>query len=532
MIHIKFKYIFLLIIFINIFTVNVYSYDINNVYGDKIKIGIYKNEPYAYVDEQGNVSGYYPEFINILQKKYNFEYEYVICNFADGLKMLEDSEIDIMFGVAITNKRKDKIIFNKYRVSLETHSIATNLDIDVGDLDKLEGLRLGLIREAANSEWFLNLLDSRGITIIPVYDDNFDDLEELLAKDEIDVMVSDKVDSAEYNIIYKFDGSQVYIAGNKNNTNLLNNIDKVIEELEHKENSEISQLYEKYFGNNKSSKFMKSIIIDSIFLIIILLFMIPKFKMKKIRNKIKQRLINNSYFLNYQPIYNPRNNEIVGFESLLRLKENNKIIAPYEFIPEIEKANMLYDVSLWILNQIIKDYEKIKDFKCVKGKDFYISINLSLNEIENKSFVSNAIKILSNSKLGPNKISLEIIERVKINDLDKITTYITELKNSGFKIAIDDFGVEYSNLDVIRKLDFDIIKVDKYFIDAICHDEVQREIVLFINKIACFTKKSIVLEGVEHINQHNMIKSINNENLYVQGYLYNRPMSIEYIQKI
>ena len=134
--------------------------------------------------------------------------------------------------------------------------------------------------------------------------------------------------------------------------------------------------------------------------------------------------------------------------------------------------------------------------------------------------------------MGDNKICLEIVEKVKINDLEKINTYITDLKRNGFKIALDDFGVEYSNLDRIMKLNFDIIKVDKYFIDSICEDEVQREIVLFIIKIAYFTKKSIILEGVENMNQHNLIKNIDNENLHVQGYLYSKPISIDDIQKL
>ena len=277
---------------INIFTVNVYSDEVNNIDVDKIKIGIYKDEPYAFIDDEGNISGYYPELIELLQKKYNFEYEYVICNFYDGLKMLEDNEIDVMFGVAITNKRKDKLIFNKYRVCVETHSILTNRDITSGDLESLEGLRVGLVRGGLNSEWFLNLLDSRGITIIPVYADNFDDLEDLLKKDKVDAMISDKINTDEYNVMYRFAGNQVYIAGNKNNSDILNNFDKAIEELGDMGSGEIVTLYEKYFDNNRIYKIIRAIIIDGIFLILIILFVIPKLKIRKMKNKIKQRLIN------------------------------------------------------------------------------------------------------------------------------------------------------------------------------------------------------------------------------------------------
>ena len=187
---------------------------------------------------------------------------------------------------------------------------------------------------------------------------------------------------------------------------------------------------------------------------------------------------------------------------------------------------MLFDVSLWILQQAIKDYIILKTSPYFVDKDFYISINVSLSEIENKEFVVKAIEILSASRIGPNKICLEIIEKVKINDLSKITKYINVLKNAGFKIAIDDFGVEYSNLDIIRKLDFDIIKIDKYFIDTICDDALHKNIILFINTLASSLGKSVVLEGIETIEQDNFIKHINNENLYVQGYYYSKPKAL------
>ena len=193
---------------------------------------------------------------------------------------------------------------------------------------------------------------------------------------------------------------------------------------------------------------------------------------------------------------------------------------------------MLYDISLWILEKAIYDYYKIKKYKSMHEKDFYISINISLNEIENDDFVKKYINILSKSNLGPNKICLEIIERVKINDLNKITRNINLLKVAGFKIAIDDFGVEYSNLDVLHKLDVDIIKVDKNFVDGIGKDMIKSETILFISRIARAKNKSIVLEGVEEEEQHIEIKKIKNEHLYVQGYYYNKPMNIESIANL
>ena len=120
---------------------------------------------------------------------------------------------------------------------------------------------------------------------------------------------------------------------------------------------------------------------------------------------------------------------------------------------------MLFEISLWILKRVISEYEEIRTYDCVKNQDFYISINISLNELENPRFVKAVKEILAQSNLGPNKICLEIVERIKTKHLSKVSKNLMLLKQAGFKIAIDDFGTEYSNLHLLLNLDTDIIKL-------------------------------------------------------------------------
>ena len=147
-----------------------------------------------------------------------------------------------------------------------------------------------------------------------------------------------------------------------------------------------------------------------------------------------------------------------------------------------------------------------------------------MKEIENDDFVDIAIRLLKESNLGHQKICLEIIERFKMNDEDKIAQNIRRLKQAGFKLAIDDFGVEYSNLDIFQKLDVDIIKVDKMIIDGIGKDAIKEEIILFISRLADIGNHFVVLEGIEEASQDTKIKEMKNDRLYVQGYYYNKPM--------
>lgn len=439
-----------------------------------------------------------------------------------------------MPGIAVIVDERD-IIYNNYSINNEKFGIYSKENIQMSDLKNIENLTLGLVKDDYNAQWILEFFRANEINIKTIIKETYDELVELLNRNEIHLMIDGVYNKNENNKIYEFSSKQVYIAGNKNSRNILNNIDKAIYDFQTKGKNEICLLRNKYFEENtraSSSEYITIFLItNAVFLILLIWLIFPIIKRKIIIDKIKDRMNREQYLLQYQPIYNPRSEEIIAFEGLLRLKgENEKLISPYEFIPEIENNNMLFDVSIWILKKVITDYKKIQKFQFMKERNFYISINISLKEIENDKFVEKVIEILSKSNLENNSICLEIVERVKMNDINKITRNIDLLKNAGFKIAIDDFGVEYSNLDILQKLDFDTIKVDKNFVDGIDKDIIRNEIIKFISTIAIVKNKSVVLEGVEELSQDIAIKKIENELLYVQGYYYNKPMYIEQIK--
>ena len=529
----KFKYLALIMIIINMFYINPYAENLKQ--DEIIKVGIYEYKPYSYIGKNGEVKGYYSELLGLLQKQGNFKYEYVVCDFSDGLKQLEYGDIDIMLGLTITQDRKEKILFNKNRIAIEKHGIYTDKNIQYGDLEKLNGLRIGLVEESVSSEWILSYLEFKNIKVEPVFDKKFHNLEDLLKEDKVDLIMADVGMDTEYNLVYEFTADQVYIGANKNKAYIIDYLDELIEENSKDDDNAMVELWKKYFNPVDKLNYIQHVSM-AIMLIIILgmvciFIIIPKMKLRSIKSKIRNRMNNNSYFLHYQPIYNPKTNEVVAFEALIRLKDKNEnIIPPYRFISEIEDNNMLAELSIWILNKITSDYYMISSYENINN--IYISMNVSLNEIENEEFVDNAIEILLKSNIESKRICLEITERVKMENLDNLKKSIKRLKDAGFKIAIDDFGVEYSNLDVLKKLDFDVIKLDKYFIDDVCDCNIKEEIIMFMYKIAKRNGKALIIEGVEDKSQNELIKSIYNERLYVQGYLYNKPMPIEQIKLI
>lgn len=527
--------IVLILLIFNILSMNEKSTKIQSE--NIVKVGVYEYEPYIYLDRNGNVTGYYNDLLKLINKKYDFSYEYVEYNISEGIDKLKNCDIDIMLGLPIDSRLNEDIIFNQQSIDEEEFGVFSKENIIMSDLKSSKNLKLGLVEDDFNAEWVLKFFKQNNINTEVVYKKNYKELSQLMKEDKIDIMVDNPYKKNKYKMIYKFAGEPIYIAGNKNSSGILANIDKAIEEYRLQNNDSIEKLQLRYFDEDYKkdliNKFILILISFILFLLITFIKIIPQIKKINTKKKIKYKMNKDKYLLQYQPIYNPRNKEIIGFEGLLRLlDEENKLVPPYKFIPEIEKNDMLFDISLWILKKAIEDYNKIKNYKCVSNKNFYISLNISLNEIENDNFVKQAIEILSKSNLEKNNICLEVIERFKINNTNKANKNIKLLRENGFKIAIDDFGIEYSNLDILEKLHIDTIKIDKNFVDGIGKDIIKNEIVLFISKIAKITNKSVVLEGVEEEHQDTIIKKIENDSIYVQGYYYNKPMYLEDIEKL
>ncbi|MGL5752290.1 MAG: EAL domain-containing protein, partial [Paraclostridium sp.] len=299
-----------------------------------------------------------------------------------------------------------------------------------------------------------------------------------------------------------------------------------------------SVLYKVNYNKSEQSKEIigrfseLSILIIVILLCIVMYYIIYPLIIKlRERKKVRLYIKNNNYLLNYQPIVNPQNSEIIGFEGLLRLKLEDKIIFPNVIISQIEQTNMMGEVSIWILNQLIKDYKEISNIDNI-NKDFYISMNISLKEIENDKICEVLANMLKHSNLSKNSICIEITENELGKDHDKISENIKKLKEAGFIIAIDDFGVDYSNLSFIDKFEFNIIKLDKYFIDNIKHSIAVQSLMDAVSYIANKKGISIVVEGVEEAKQKEYIKNIDLDIFFIQGYYYSKPVDIDKIKDI
>lgn len=527
-------------IFVIVLLGSIYTQDEEKDSNEVLKVGFYNYSPYYYL-ENGKPSGYYNDVLNIICEDLDIKYEYVPVGISEAVNMLEKGEVDLILGINRTTERMEKFLYTNNYISMETYGIYTNKNIQYGNLHELENLKFAYIDGEANSDWIMELLKNSGVNVTPVSVNSYEELNKLLLTGDVDASISNVNSEDIHNArkIFEYSAGPVYIAANKEHEELIKNIDNKLESYEKSKNNPINKLEKTYFKKDLVLS-VDSIISISILIVVIIATMafliykskLPERNKKKIQNSIREKIDKEKYFLQYQPIVNPKERHIVGFEGLLRLNENGKVLTPYYFIKDIENNDMLFEISLYLLRNAIKDYYIISKYENIDNDNIYISINMSLKEIENDEFISCICDMAKELKMKEQSICIEIVESVRINDLSKITYAIKKLKKSGFIIAIDDFGVEYSNIDILEKLDFDIVKLDKYFIDDIHNSIIIKEAVKFLSNICKAKNKVLISEGVEYSYQRDIIKNIDNNKFYIQGYFYSKPLNIEDISKI
>ena len=245
------------------------------------------------------------------------------------------------------------------------------------------------------------------------------------------------------------------------------------------------------------------------------------FSVLQMGNALRVAVENNEFILHYQPIFNVSTLEIVGCEGLIRWNHDNKIIYPGEFIKLAKDIGVMVTIDNWVLVNSCKQCKAWHE----KGlKNIYVSVNVSFNQLIQPNFTKMVSKILTNIKLPPSSISLEITEDEAMADIDLIIGILNQLKAIGVKISLDDFGSGYSSLSYISKLPIDTLKIDKSLIQNLTTHSKNIEIFKSIIYMASNLNIGVIVEGVEREDQLEILKSLNCQ--LVQGYLFSKPLEV------
>ena len=242
----------------------------------------------------------------------------------------------------------------------------------------------------------------------------------------------------------------------------------------------------------------------------------------ELAHDLKDAIGTEQLFLVYQPQVDLQTNEIVGVEALLRWNHPKKgFIPPDKFIPIAEEHGSILPLGKWIIEQACSDRKQWLD----QGYGaFKTAINISIKQFEQLDFVEQVLTTLSDCALNPAYIELEITEGVAMNDPAIVIDKLKTLKEEGFYIAIDDFGMGYSSLNYLKNLPINRLKIDRSFIIDI-HSNSDYAIVQSIIAMAKSLQLAVVAEGVETIEHVNILRSLHCD--IAQGYYYYKPMPKE-----
>lgn len=206
----------------------------------------------------------------------------------------------------------------------------------------------------------------------------------------------------------------------------------------------------------------------------------------------------------YQPIFNFKTNRIEKYEALARIQEGEDIIPPFKFLDAAKQLHLLSNLTKEMINQ---------SFKTIQGLTLECSINFTAQDLGDTSLLAYLEEACSAYAIAPSQVVIEILEDEDIYDF--IETIHT-LKTKGFKIAVDDFGVGYSNFKKLQQLDADYIKIDGSLVKNITTNPQDLDIIKSIVTYAKTIGAKTIAEFVSSEEIFDALKAIDVD--YAQGY--------------
>jgi len=242
-----------------------------------------------------------------------------------------------------------------------------------------------------------------------------------------------------------------------------------------------------------------------------------------IEEQLNGALKRNEFSVFYQPKVDINTSKIMGAEALLRW--NNPAlgqVSPDEFITIAEQTGHIIALGKFVLQQALA---KTAYWQRHFNKDFQIAINLSPRQFRDPQLVPFIKECLLLHHISPDNLELEITEGVLLSGHNYVEQVLTGLNHHGIKMAMDDFGTGYSSLSYLRAYPFDVLKIDRSFINEITETDKTRSLINAIISMSHALGLKVVAEGIETEAQLQQLKQLNCD--FAQGYLLSKPLSTD-----
>ena len=232
--------------------------------------------------------------------------------------------------------------------------------------------------------------------------------------------------------------------------------------------------------------------------------------------------------VHYQPIVHTNSGLILGAESLVRWQSSELgLISPAELIPLAESTGLIIPIGEWLIKNVCN---QTKIWQDAGYKNFYSTVNISINQLIQPDFVSKILQSLAENNLDPSSLELEITEGMIEQDVNIAISRMEELRSHGLKLAIDDFGTGRSSLIYLKQLPINTLKIDHYFIHNIDKDKQKSAITKGIIEMAHNLNLGVVAEGVETKAELNIIRAHKCDK--TQGYFLSHPLAVAEFEEL
>lgn len=222
----------------------------------------------------------------------------------------------------------------------------------------------------------------------------------------------------------------------------------------------------------------------------------------------------------YQPQYDALTGKLAGAEALARwMKEDGFLVMPGSFIPQMEQGTEITELDWYMLKEVCKFLRQQQE------ENIYmvpVAVNFSRQHVKEEDFVKKLCEIVDSYGVPHKKLEVEITESVFSGQEEKIAGWIHEIRDQGFKVAIDDFGSGLSSLSFVKDISVDVLKIDKSLLSQNCEDEKERIVLESIFNFAHRLKLTTVAEGVETREQLGFLRTCSCK--LIQGFLFAKPM--------
>lgn len=240
--------------------------------------------------------------------------------------------------------------------------------------------------------------------------------------------------------------------------------------------------------------------------------------------ELKEAIKNREFRIHYQPIFNLATDDIIGLEALVRWQHPEKgLIPPISFIPLAEETGLIVQIERWVLRESCRQVREWQE-RFSLDPSLILSVNLSRRQLEFPDLITEIEKILEDTELKADNLSIEITESSIVKDLIATRSILDKLRGLGIRINMDDFGTGYSSLSFLSKLPVDVLKIDRSFVNQI-ESGGNTGLIKTIISMGHDLGLNVVAEGIETAEQLAELRALDCE--LGQGFYFAKPMDAE-----